>query len=243
MTQIILYGGITGGALFLGAVTGLIFKLSQRTIAGIIAFGSGVLICALTFGLMTEAFEMGGFDAVIIGFLLGGLAFIGIDYLLHLGGGRSHRRKHFSLANDQSNGSVITLGTILDAIPESIALGVAVFNGLGTGLLMLVAIALNNFPESISSISGLRKQKYSNRKILILWLIVSLATALITILSYQFLREVNLNTLGMLEAFSAGAILAMLADTMMPEAFEEGGFAIGLLTVLGFLTAFVISRL
>lgn len=242
MNQIVLYGGIAGGALLAGAIVGLIFKFSQRVIAGFMAFGSGVLICALTFGLMAEAFEYGGFDAVIIGFLLGGMVFIGFDYLLHLGGGRSHRRRRFQSSSDNANGSVITVGTILDGIPEAIALGITVFNGLGRGLLMLVAIALNNFPESISSVGGLRKQGYRDWKILSLWLIVSLLTAGVAILSFRFLGDLNPNLIGILEAFSAGAILAMLADTMMPEAFEEGGFTIGILTVLGFLVAFVISK-
>jgi ZIP family zinc transporter len=130
----------------------------------------------------------------------------------------------------------------LDGIPESVALGISFFNGQGRGFLMLAAIVLSNFPEGISSINGLRKEKFSERQIYLIWTVVALLTASITVLSYIFLHDINPNTIGIIEAFAAGAILAMLADSMMPEAYEEGGVLIGLLTVTGFLTAFIISR-
>ena len=242
MSQIVIYGGLTGFALVFGAMIGIIFRMSQRMIARFMAFGSGVLICALTFGLMEEAFNHGGFDAVIIGFLAGGLAFIGGDYILHRSGGRHHKHKPVFKIKGSANGAAITLGAILDGLPESIALGIALFAGQGKGLLMLVAIVLSNFPEGIASITGLKKEGFSNKKIILIWLAVGMAVALVSIGSFVFLHNLNLNTIGILESFAAGAILAMLADTMMPEAYEDGGFSIGILTVLGFLVAFIISR-
>lgn len=242
MIQALIYGAASGLALLVGALTGSRYNLKQKTIAGFMAFGSGVLICALTFGLMEEAFSHGGFDAVIIGFVLGGLIFIAGDYLVHLKGGRKHRRKQLFATEKDANGKAITLGAMLDGIPESVALGIALFNGQGRGLLMLTAIVLSNFPEGISSITGLRNEGFSKKKIFGIWAIVAAITTVITVLSFVFLHDINPNTIGIIEAFAAGAILAMLADTMMPEAFEEGGFSIGILTVLGFLTAFIISR-
>ena len=242
MLKVLIYGAISGLSLLLGAWAGTFFNLRQKTIACFMAFGSGALVCALTFGLMEEAFGHGGFDAVIIGFLCGGLVFIAGDYLLHISGGRKHKRRQLVRAIRESDGKLITMGAILDGIPESIALGISLFDGQGRGILMLVAIFLSNFPESISSISGLRKQGFSKRKILAFWGFVALATVAVCVLSFSFLHGIDLNSLGIIEAFAAGAILAMLADTMMPEAFEEGGFNIGLFTVLGFLLAFIVSR-
>ncbi|MDD5342512.1 MAG: ZIP family metal transporter [Patescibacteria group bacterium] len=242
MVQAIIYGGITGLSLLIGAWVGITFHLKQKTVAAIMAFGSGVLICALTFGLMEEAFRHGGFDAVIMGFLAGGLVFIAGDYILHVRGGRKHRRQQPYQPKRQSGGQIITLGTVLDGIPESIALGIALFNSTGTGLLMLAAILLSNFPESIASITGLQKEGFSKKRIYLMWASVALVTLLVTVLSYQFLHNLRPNTIGTLEAFAAGAILAMVADSMIPEAYEEGGVSIGLLTVLGFLVAFIISR-
>lgn len=242
MTQAIIFGIISGLSLVIGAVVGVVFKMRQKVIATFMAFGAGVLICALTFGLMEEAFLHGGFDAAIIGFLMGGSIFIGGDYLLHKIGGRRHKRRQLLSPNHNQDGIAIAFGAVLDGVPESIALGIALFNSTGTGVLMLVAIFLSNFPESISSVDGLRHEGFSRKKILGLWSMVGLVSASVTILSFLFLSDLNLNIIGGLEAFAAGAVLAMLADTMMPEAYEEGGFMIGLVTVLGFLIAFIVSR-
>lgn len=242
MLQIFIYGAIAGLSLLAGALVGIGFKLRQQIIAGFMAFGSGVLICALTFGLMEQAFGHGGFDAVIIGFVAGGCAFILGDYLLHRSGGRHHKRQQFLKSEKMATGKAITMGAILDGVPETIALGIALFNGQGTGLLMLVAIVLSNFPEGIASITGLKKEGFSNKKICAMWGIVAVVLTAIAVIAFSFMGDLNPNTIGILEAFAAGAILAMLADTMMPEAYEEGGFTIGLLTVLGFLVAFVLSR-
>jgi zinc transporter, ZIP family len=238
----ITYSILAGFSLILGVVIGTIFKIKQRVIAAIMAFGSGVLICALTFGLMEEAFKHGGFDAIIIGFLIGGVVFIGGDFLVHRFGGRNHKKnKHFKSVRD-TNGKAIVLGASLDGIPESIALGLSLLEKNGIGLLMLAAIFLSNLPESISSIDDLRKEGFSTKKIYFMWSLVSIGSIVAAILSYTFLKNIDLNTRGIIESFASGAILAMLADSMMPEAYEEGGYLIGFLTMLGFLTAFILSK-
>lgn len=241
MFQVILYGVASGFSLLIGAGMALYFSFSQKTIARFMAFGSGVLICALTFGLMEEAFGLGGFDATIIGFLLGGLSFILGDYIILRLGGRHKRNR--PEGKTELNGKAIVLGALLDGVPESAALGIALFAGKGLGFLMLAAIFLSNLPEGISSVPGLLREKFTKKFVLYMWLIASVVLSLIVIASYFFLREIDPNNLGIIEAFAAGAILAMLADTMMPEAYEEGGATIGLVTVLGFIVAFVASRL
>jgi ZIP family zinc transporter len=234
---------LTGFSLILGVILGTTLKIGQKIIAAIMAFGSGVLICALTFGLMEDAFKHGGFDAVIIGFLLGGVVFISGDVLIHRHGGRNHKRKAHHPSVKETNGQAIILGSLLDGIPESTALGVALLSKNGIGLLMLVAIFLSNLPESLSSIDDLRREGYSQKRIYLSWSIVSILVASSVVLSFLFLEKLDLNALGIIESFASGAILAMLADSMMPEAYEEGGFLIGFLTMLGFLTAFVLSKI
>lgn len=242
MFQAIVYSAIAASALLIGAFIANTFRLSTKVVAAFMAFGSGVLICALTFGLMEEAFNLGGFDAIIIGFICGGLVFIGGDWWLHKIGARKYQKNQMVRSEDDQSGKLIVLGMILDGVPESIALGVTLFLGGGVGILMATAIFLSNFPESIAAGPGLLKEGYSRRKIYWFWLAVSLATILVTLLSYLFLRDIDPNITGILESFAAGAILAMLADTMMPEAYAEGGFSIAAMTILGFLVAFIISR-
>ncbi|MCX6762695.1 MAG: ZIP family metal transporter [Candidatus Moranbacteria bacterium] len=243
MTQAIIFALANGLTLAAGAFLGNIWKLKQKTIAAFMAFGSGVLICALTFGLMEEAFGHGGFDAVIIGFLIGGLLYIGSDYLLHIFGARKHRRQQHSAARRDSSGIMIMLGSIFDGIPESIALGISLFSNQQVSFMMLAAIVISNVPESVASISGLKKEGYTKNKIFLIWLSAGAAVALATILSFLFLHNLDPNLIGILESLAAGAILAMLADSMMPEAYQEGGYAIGFLTILGFLVTFIMSRL
>jgi len=239
----IIYSILAGFSLILGVIIGTVFKIGQRVIAAIMAFGSGVLICALTFGLMEEAFKHGGFDAIVIGFLIGGVVFIGGDFLVHRYGGRNHKKKrHFKSLRD-TNGKAIVLGASLDGIPESIALGLSLLEKNGIGLLMLAAIFLSNLPESISSIDDLKREGFSTRRIYFMWSIVSISSIVAAILSFIFLKNINLNVRGIIESFASGAILAMLADSMMPEAYEEGGYLIGFLTMLGFLTAFILSKI
>ncbi len=183
------------------------------------AFGSGVLICALTFGLMEEAFKHGGFDAIIIGFLLGGLVFIFGDFLIHRYGGRNHKRKKHFISVKETNGKAIVLGALLDGIPESVALGVSLVSKNGIGFLMLVAIFMSNLPESISSINDLQKEGLSKKQIYLSWSIVSICVALSVVLSFLFLQKLDLNTLGIIESFASGAILAMLVLTCLNNSY------------------------
>ncbi len=242
MVKVIIFSFLTGFSLILGAIVGTTFKISQRIIAAFMAFGSGVMICALTFGLMEEAFKYGGFYIVIIGFLVGGIVFIAGDFLIHRFGGRHYKKKKPFKTIRQTNGKAIVLGALLDGIPESIALGVALFTKNGIGILMVGAIFLSNLPESLTSINDLKIEGSSKKQIYIIWVIVSIIVSITTFLSYLFLKNLNLNILGIILSFASGAILAMLADSMIPEAFEEGGYLIGLLTILGFLTAFILYK-
>lgn len=243
MTKVLIYSGITAFSLVFGALVGSNFKFQKRTIAAFMAFGAGVLVCALTFGLMDDAFAVGGYDDAIIGFLLGGIVFVIGDYLIHIFGGRRHKKHHRVADEGSSNGMAITFGAFLDGVPESIALGIALFAGKDLGLVMLTAIVLSNFPESISSVHGLLKEGYKRGQIISIWVLVGLAAIGVTALSYLFLPAVSQHWIGFSEAFAAGAILAMLADTMMPEAFEDGGPLIGIITIFGFLLAFILAKM
>jgi len=107
---------------------------------------------------------------------------------------------------------------------------------------MVGAIFMSNFPESLTSVNDLKKEGFSKKQIYFMWLTVSIIVIVTTIVSYLFLKKLNLNILGIILSFASGSILAMLADSMIPEAFEEGGYLIGLLTILGFLTAFILYK-
>jgi ZIP family zinc transporter len=243
MLTAIIFGAISAASLFVGACIGDFWKLKSKVVAAIMAFGAGVLIYALTFGLVEESYAQDGLVSTAVGFLVGSVVFILGDYLIHAGGGRKHRNYQTFKPVNTSNGKAITMGAIFDTIPESVALGIAIAEGRSVGVLLLFAIVFNNFPEAMSSVPGLKKEGYPKMKIFWLWAIVALFTLLLTMFSYQYLSGLDRTALAFIESFAAGAILAMLSTSIMPEAYQEGGIFVSALTTTGFLISFVISRI
>lgn len=234
--------GLAGGfALVLGAAVGLAVKVPPRTIGLVMGFGGGVLISALAFELTTESFTKGGHVAVAIGLATGGLAFYFGDRVIDARGGSNRKRSGGQMAGGSA--SALTLGALLDGIPESVAVGVSLLEGSGVGLAFVAAVFISNFPESMSAATGMRKAGHSSRYVLGVWSAVMLASGLAAALGYALLGGVSDDVVATIQAFAAGSILVMLADTMMPEAFEEGGSSVGLATVLGFALAFFLSTL
>ena len=241
MLEAVGWGAVGGASLVLGAVVGLLANPAQRVIGLVMAFGAGVLISALTFELTQEAFETGGADAVAVGLGLGALAFFGADWLVDRRGG-NHRKRS---GGEQAGGSAvaIVIGALLDGIPESVAIGVSLLGGGGVSAAVVAAVFLSNVPESLSAATGLRKAGHSRAWILGLWTAVLLVSALAAGLGNALLGGASPDLVAGIQAFAAGAILTMLADTMMPEAFKHGGNAVGLVTVAGFAAAFILSTL
>lgn len=234
------FWGLVGGiSLVLGAIAGLTLPVSRRAVGLIMGFGAGVLISAVAFELTEEAYRVGGTDAVGVGIALGALTFFAGDRVIDGRGGNGRKRS----GGQQAGGAAaaIVLGAVLDGIPESVAIGVSLLDGGGVGVAVVVAVFLSNVPESLAAATGLQKAGHSTRWILGLWAVVTLVSAGAAGLGYAALGGAPDNVVAAIQAFAAGAILTMLADTMMPEAFEEGGDLVGLVTVLGFAGAFVLS--
>lgn len=240
MLKVIFYGFLSVLPLFLGAYLGSKFNIREKFIGIISAFGAGAMLAALTFGLMEDSFKLGGFDNSIIGFIVGGIIFVLGDWLIIKIGGRGHK-KYYDVEN--STGWGIVLGAILDGIPESIALGIGLLLNIKVGLLVLLAICLANLPEGISSSYDLKKSHKSTREILMTWLIVSLTCFVFVILGYTIFANISSGITATFESLAAGAILAMLAATMMPEAYKESGVNSSLATVAGFVIIFIFSKL
>lgn len=239
MLEAAFWGFVGGFALLIGAAAGLRIGPSQRVIGLIMAFGSGVLISALTFELTDEAFRRGGTDAVALGLAVGALSFFAGDWIIDRRGGE--HRKRSGGQQQGGSGAAIVVGALLDGIPESAAIGISLVGGGSVGVAVVAAVFLSNMPESLSAATGLRKAGHSPRWILGLWLAVALISALAAALGYGLLGGASPDLVAFIQAFAAGAILTMLADTMMPEAFEHGGSVVGLVTVTGFALAFLLS--
>jgi len=235
-------GAITGMLVAGLALLAIWFKISLRAIGLIMGFGAGVLISAVSFDLVEEASDMSaGNGAVAWGIFAGCFVFFGGDWLIgRLGGGD---RK--DAGGDQGQGSAlaIVLGTVLDGIPESMVIGLTIFQGGAVGAAYLTAVFISNLPESISSTAGLTAGGWKKARVLWLWIAIALISGLSSLAGYGLFQHSSPDTVAFVLAFAAGAILTMLADTMMPGAYEHGGRLVGVVTTLGFATAFVIHTL
>ncbi len=240
------WGFVAGSALLVGAGIGYWTKVPAKVVAFIMAFGSGVLISALAFDLMDEAFKKGGFDSTAIGFVCGAVIYSVANYFLSKKGAKHRKRSGTQQPKEEENagsGLAIAVGALLDGIPESIAVGVSMIAGGAVSTAAVIAIFLSNIPESLSSTSGMKKSGRSAKYIFGVWTGITLISTLASYCGYAVFKNFSPDIIAATIAVAAGAILAMLSDTMMPEAFEEGHNFIGLITVLGFLAAFVLTKI
>ena len=236
------WGILAASSLVIGAIVALLFRIPLRAIGLIMGFGAGVLISAVSFDLVEEAIgKSSGHGWVIGGLLAGCLVFFGGDQLIDRFGGSE--RKDATGGQESGSALSIVLGTVLDGLPESIVIGLTIFEGGAVGAAYLTAVFISNLPESISSTAGLAAGGWKRSRILWMWIAIALISGLASLAGYGLFQDSSPGTVAFVLAFAGGAILTMLADTMMPEAYEHGGKLVGVMTTLGFAVAFTIQTL
>ena len=236
------WGFLAASSLILGGVFALVWRLPNRALGMIMAFGSGVLISAVAFELVQEAFDTAaGGGGLALGLISGSLAFFVGDGIVDRMGGAD--RKSSGGAQTSGSALAIVLGIVLDGIPESIVLGLTLVGGGGVSAAFLAAVFISNLPESIAATSGLAQSGWSRAKILGLWGAVAVVSGLAALAGFGLFESASPDLVAYVLAFAGGAILTMLADTMMPEAYEHGGRLTGVITTIGFGVAFALSAL
>lgn len=236
------WGLVSGSALIIGATIGYFTSLPQRLIAAVMAFGAGVLISALSLQLMEEAYNGGGLAYTVAGFVSGALLFTFANVVLATLGGKHRKRSGVQQQTDPGSGLAIAIGSLLDSIPEAIVIGVSMIAGGRVSLVAVAAVFLSNVPEGLSSAAGMKGNGRSPTYVFAIWSGIALLTGVSALVGYTVFSEFPDEIVAAAKAVAAGAILAMLADTMIPEAYESAHNFSGFITSLGFLLAFGLSK-
>jgi ZIP family zinc transporter len=252
----------------MGCIVALFVSLPKGIIAAIMAFGSGVLVAALTFSLVEEAFSLSqSIPPVVIGFILGGVSYSVANHILDKtsnsgssavsysdtnknissknGAVRKRKRSHGDNAGGGKSASGLSLlvGSVMDNIPENMALGISLVTGGAVNIVLIAAIFISNFPEGLASTEGMKSNGRSKKYVLAMWSIAVIVGTISTAIGFAVLSKASPFAISVAISFAAGAILVMLAESMIPEAFEEGGSKIGLAAMAGFTVAFILGRL
>lgn len=226
---------LSASSLLIGALIAFAVRIADRLLGFILAFGAGVLISAVAYELIEEAVAVTADPwAVGAGFALGALVFfagdVAIDRRMEGSTGRGH-------------GLGIVLGAVLDGIPESVVISISLLTGESASVAVIVAVFLSNVPESISASSDLIRDGWPRSKVLLLWVVVVAASTLAAGLGYVALEGASGSWVAAIQAFAAGAILTMLADEMIPQAFEDTdrNKTVGLALAFGFALSAALS--
>jgi ZIP family zinc transporter len=240
-----LWGLLAGSALLIGALFAYFLKIPQRIVAGVMAFGAGVLLSAISLELMEESFNLGGYYSMIMGFIVGAAIFTVINVYLSRKGAKHRKRSGEQLKSisDDGNSLAIVAGSIIDGIPESIAIGITLITGGAVSVATVVAIFISNVPEGLSSTAGLKNAGWELKTIFLMWSSIAIISGIASLLGYAVFSHFPDEVVSFTLALAAGGILAMLIDTMIPEAFSETHDMAGLITVLGFIVSFVLSKI
>lgn len=242
MLSAFLFGLLATSSLIIGGFIATRFSLSHRMIGITMGFGAGTLISAVSYELIFEAVSIAkGTGYPGYGFFTGAFTFYFTDLLI----GKLSVSKNTDAVLSKSSGLIVpmVLAIILDGIPESIVIGLGMSGGAEVSLAMLVAVFVSNLPEAIAGSTGMKDSGWKSAKIIGLWLAIALFCALASLAGYSLFTQTSEEWLAFIQAFAGGAILMMLANSMIPEAYEHGGKSAGVATVLGFFLAVVMILL
>ncbi len=232
---VVVFALAASSALIGGGVIGAFFRPPPRVLAVALAFASGALIAALAFDLFEESFRSGGAYYAGGGLLAGATVFIAVDSLLD---------RRMAAKGDDVSGFALLAAVVLDGIPENLALGISLLASPSPtqALPLLIGIFASNLPEALGGALGMRQQGRSRGFAVGTWTATAALLAAAMLVGYLALEGLAPDSLSVLLAFAGGAVLASLADTLMPQAYQDGGPLVAFATVAGFFVAFVSSH-
>lgn len=241
MGEAVVFALIASSALVVGGVLGAYWRAPEQFTGIVLAFASGALISALCFELFPDAYELGGAWRAGLGLLLGGTSFVVANALLdrYVAGNEQEGQRQKVEHGAGGVGFALLAAVTLDGVPENLALGVSLVGGASYTL--LVAIFFSNLPESLVGAVAMRDEGRSPRFAIAIWVVCAVILAVAVVLGRAALAGVDKDLLAFFLAFAGGAVLASLADTLMPEAFVHGRPWNSFATALGFFVSFMLA--
>jgi zinc transporter, ZIP family len=237
MLEAAFWGLVTAGSLWVGAALAFA-RPGNRWVGLAMAFGSGALIAAVAYELVLDAFATSA-DLAAAGFAVGAVAFYAGNWAIERRrGGRVGMTSDSQLAG---SANAIVLGTVLDGVPESFVLGASILQDGAVPIAVVVGVFAANVPEALSGTVGLLESGWTRARVFGMWSIVVAVSVVAAIAGWVLLDVMPSGGGAFAASFAAGALLVMLADTLMPEAFELGGREAGLVTALGFAVGFALA--
>ncbi len=242
------WGILSASGLLFGAVGGYYTSFRHTNIARTMTFAAGVLLAVVAIDLVINSRSAASLQLMVLGLLSGAALFSSVNWLLSRYGARHRKRcgecdEQPTEEQQPGSGLAIAVGTLLDGVPEGVVLGLNILNQGAPRFGTIAAFFLANIPEALSSSAGMRRAGRSARFVFGLWVGIGLATGLAAPAALLLLGGTELSVRGTVEAFAAGAILALVAETMIPEAFQDSPQFNGLLLVIGFAVLLVLLAL
>ncbi|MFY9608099.1 MAG: ZIP family metal transporter [Blastocatellia bacterium] len=239
------WGALSASGLLIGAVGGYYTQLRHTAIARAMTFAAGVLLAVVAVDLVINARGAASLQWTVMGLLCGAAVFSSVNWLLSRRGAQHRKRCGECVEQPEEeqqpgSGLAIAAGTFLDGVPEGVVLGLSVLHHGAPGLGTVAAFFLGNIPEALSSSAGMRRAGRSARFVFGVWIGIALMIALAAAVAGLVLRGTGPAVRGTVEAFAAGAILALVSETMIPEAFHGSPHFNGLLLVVGFVALLIL---
>lgn len=240
------FGALASSALVVGSVLGVFWRPSHRLTGIFLAFASGTLIAALAFDLFPIAVELGGLLNSSIGLIVGAAVFVVTNQLVDkrlapqaVSGHKAEQHDVLREGAKRTVGFALLASVTLDGVPENLALGVSMQTG--ATLTLLVAIFASNFPEALVGAIAMRNGGQSRLAIVLIWFATAVILTSMVVIG-RLAGNLPPNWHALMMSFAGGAVIASLADTLMPEAFERGRPLNSFATAAGFVLSFALAE-
>jgi len=232
------WGGVSSVGLLVGAIVGSVSRMPHHAIAVSMSVGAGLLLAGVSLKVAADAIGTAGPVAAALSLLLGAAVFSASNAVLARFGAAHRKRcgdcmQQPAESQQPGSGVAIALGNALDAAPEAVVLGIALREPV-VPLALVIAFSVGNLPVALSSTAGMMAAGRRHAYVLLLWSAIAVGTAVAIVAGYVGSGSLSQAWPPRLQAFGAGALLAMAAETMIPEAFHNSPRFSGLFAAFGF---------